>query len=252
MQAYRNSFAEVYDRKWNEFSDVVAPLICDYFEEKGQGLQKRLLDVGCGTGRLAKYFCNEGFRVIGIDRSESMLEHARESCKPFVDSGKAEFIAADAAGFSMRQTFPLITATYDMLNHLEDIDKLRGCFFSVYRLMEREGMFIFDMNTEKGLRQGWHSHSIREDKESLIIMSSYYDEEIKRAWLKNHGFIKQDNGLYMRFEEVVYNTMFPLSTVRSLLMECGFNQIHFARIGDLETPLPEPENEHRVFCVARI
>lgn len=37
----------------------------------------RLIDLGCGTGRLARHFANRGFDCVGVDLSEPMLAEAR-------------------------------------------------------------------------------------------------------------------------------------------------------------------------------
>jgi len=58
------------------------------------------------------------------------------------------------------------------------------------------------------------------------------------------------NGLYERFEETVFNTVFAMETVRQALLDVGWRNVHFARIEDLSTPLVEPENGGRVFIVA--
>jgi SAM-dependent methyltransferase len=38
----------------------------------------RLIDLGCGTGRLARHFADRGFACVGVDLSEPMLAKARE------------------------------------------------------------------------------------------------------------------------------------------------------------------------------
>lgn len=40
-----------------------------------------ILDLGCGHGRDVKYFEDRGYTVVGVDRSEKMLEKAREVCR---------------------------------------------------------------------------------------------------------------------------------------------------------------------------
>ena len=37
-----------------------------------------LIDLGCGTGRLARHFATRGFRVTGVDLSDAMLAEARK------------------------------------------------------------------------------------------------------------------------------------------------------------------------------
>jgi len=43
---------------------------------------KRLLDLGCGTGEHARYFADQGFEVVGVDVSDTMLERAKEDGVP--------------------------------------------------------------------------------------------------------------------------------------------------------------------------
>lgn len=40
---------------------------------------KRLLELACGTGRITGGLLNAGYWVTGIDRSESMLQEARDT-----------------------------------------------------------------------------------------------------------------------------------------------------------------------------
>jgi SAM-dependent methyltransferase len=44
---------------------------------------ERVLDYGCGVGRLVIPFAQRARAVVGIDVSPSMLEHARENCNKF-------------------------------------------------------------------------------------------------------------------------------------------------------------------------
>ncbi len=52
------------------------PELVDLFNKKGV---RRVLDLGCGSGRHLTYLASKGFRVSGIDSSETALSYARES-----------------------------------------------------------------------------------------------------------------------------------------------------------------------------
>lgn len=67
MQAYGAGFARVYNLRWSGFARQVAPLILEYFEVSPfAAANKRVLDLCCGTGQLALYFLEKGYRVVGI------------------------------------------------------------------------------------------------------------------------------------------------------------------------------------------
>jgi hypothetical protein len=113
------------------------------------------------------------------------------------------------------------------------------------------GTFIFDLNTRKGLRR-WNSIQVDEsDPDTLIITRGMYDGESDRAWTKLSGLVKMDHGYYERFEETVFNTVFAMRDVERALLDTGWERVYFARIQDLNTPIAEPEEQGRVFVVAR-
>ena len=61
----------------------------------GIGLEgQRLVDLGTGTGTLARGFAARGCRVVGVDLSASMLAEARRQCEPL--GADIRFVAARA------------------------------------------------------------------------------------------------------------------------------------------------------------
>jgi len=43
---------------------------------------RRILDLGCGTGEHARFLAEQGFEVVGVDASDTMLDRAREGGLP--------------------------------------------------------------------------------------------------------------------------------------------------------------------------
>jgi hypothetical protein len=112
-----------------------------------------------------------------------------------------------------------------------------------------DGFFIFDLNTRKGLKR-WNNVIVDDSEDMLVITRGIYDGVGDRAITRFTGFVSLADRSYQRFDETVYNTVFELEKVKSLLLEVGFGNIYFARIQDLMTPLDKPEEEGRVFIVA--
>lgn len=249
MQAYGRAFAHVYDAKWGGFARQVAPILLDFYAATDIGQKSKLvLDLCCGTGHLALYFLERGYTVVGIDLSEHMLRIAEQKMRTYIHSGQARFVQCDASDFTLNDRFGLVVSTYDSINHLENEESLRRCFRCVRAVSE--GFFIFDLNTRNGLRR-WNSIQVDESSEdALIINRGIYDEHSDKAWIRISGFFRMPNGLYERFEETVYNTVFAMERVRQMLLDVGWQNVYFARIQDLKSPLAEPEKEIRVFAVA--
>ena len=251
MQGYTSSFARIYNRNWAGFATQLAPRILDYYRRESISQQNQtLLDVCCGTGQLAAYFLQQGFRVIGIDLSAGMLHYANENNAAYVQTGQARFIQADAAAFTLDEQVGLVVSTFDALNHLENEAALRHCFECVYAALVEGGCFIFDLNTRIGLRR-WNSISVEDTEEAMIVNRGFYDEQAGRATAHISGFMRTESGGYERFEVTAYNTVFDLSRVKAALEEAGWREVYFARGQDLTTPVAEPESEGRIFIVAQ-
>jgi len=252
-QAYGPVFARVYNQRWAGFALNAAPLLRRYYESTHAGEnERRLLDLCCGTGQMARHFLENGYTVTGIDLSHDMLTWARENNTPFLTAGAAVFIQGDAANFSLEQPVGLVISLFDALNHLPGLTALQSCFQCVKTSLLPDGMFIFDLNTVLGLKKQWTGISADDLPDLFMLNRSIWLEETQRAYVRITGFIRQENGTFDRFEETVFNCAYSLETVRQALLDCGFHTVHIARLADLATPLDEPELENRVFFVATL
>ncbi len=250
MQVYGPVFARVYNTMLVDFVNQVAPRILDFFANTPIGQTNRsVLDLCCGTGQLALHFLGRGYTVVGIDLSEHMLQLARQNASQYLASGQVQFIQGDATRFTLPTQVGLVTSTYDALNHLESLDALRNCFRCVFATLPNGGFFIFDLNTRIGLRR-WNNINVYDRPDTLMILRGIFDGHGDRALTKVSGFARTSDGLYERFEETVFNTVFELRGVREALQDAGWKRVHFARVEDLRTPIDDPESEGRVFVIA--
>jgi len=251
MQGYGRIFSRVYNLLWNDFAKSVSPRIYDFYlaTEAGRA-QQPVLDLCCGTGRLARFFLEKDFRVVGIDLSEHMVAHARENNLEYLVAKQADFIQGNATDFKLDEKFGLVVSTYDALNHLPDEPALQSCFACVRDVLLEEGYFIFDLNTHFGLRH-WNGITVSPGDEVYLINRGMYDDSTIKAWTKITGFVQNESGLYERFEETVYNTVFKTTAVRNWLLEAGFREAYFALVSDLSILIENPEEQKRVFFVAQ-
>ncbi len=249
MQGYGQGFARVYNLKWGGFARQVGPKIIDYYASTPMGqTNKPILDLCCGAGHLAVQFLEKGYPVTGLDLSEHMLGYAKENTRKFIDSGQAKFVQGDASDFTLDERFGLIVSVYDSLNHLDNMQALKNCFACVHAVCD--GVFVFDLNTRAGLNN-WNVMRVDDRSDDVIIIThGFYDGHSNKAWTKFSGFIRTPEGLYERFHEIVFNSVYVMDDVKKALHDIGWKNVHFARIDDLKTPIPDPENEGRVFIVA--
>jgi SAM-dependent methyltransferase len=103
---------------------------------------KRLLDVGCGTGKSFAPMLARGYEVVACDISPSMVELAREQF-----GERAEIFVADMRELPRIDSFDLVTCLDDALNYVLSDDELAGSLEGIARNLRPGGLLIFDLNT---------------------------------------------------------------------------------------------------------
>jgi SAM-dependent methyltransferase len=86
-----------------------------------QSSAQQVLEIGCGTGRVAIALAARGHFVIGIDKSEPMLRRARMKCRklPLTELSNVQFLQHDMVTFDLGMQFQLIIVPYYTFNHLK-------------------------------------------------------------------------------------------------------------------------------------
>lgn len=110
-----------------------------------------LLDLCCGTGHLMQPLLKQGFKVTGLDGSETMLNYAHQNAP------QGEFILGDARTFSLPEHFDGVVSSSASLNHILSIDELKAVFSNVYRVLKPNGLFMFDLNHAQQMEKWWKS-----------------------------------------------------------------------------------------------
>lgn len=69
----------VYDAEspWSAEDEFFCAVIAEFAPEPQRGSSTRVLDVGCGTGRLATGLAGAGYEVTGLDPARASIEFAR-------------------------------------------------------------------------------------------------------------------------------------------------------------------------------
>jgi SAM-dependent methyltransferase len=100
-----------------------------------------VLELACGTGRLALPLAEGGVDVTGLDRSPAMLAAARG--KPGAE--RVTWIEADMTRFATGRTYDAIVLAHNSLLHLHDSAAIVACFERVRDHLAADGRFAFDV-----------------------------------------------------------------------------------------------------------
>ena len=107
----------------------------------------RILELGCGTGRIAIPLLRAGAAIVGIDRSEEMLLRARRRAGRASLARRARFVRGDIRALPFRSTrrFSLVMAPYGILQSLTREQDLAATLRSVAGVLRRGGVFGIDL-----------------------------------------------------------------------------------------------------------
>ena len=241
------SFASVYDmfmdnipyQQWFEY-------ICSLLRE--QGIEDGLvLELGCGTGSMTQLLAENGYDMIGVDCSPQMLQAAVEKRE---ESGlDILYLLQDMREFELYGTVGAVVCVCDSLNYVTGQEDLLQVFRLVNNYLDPGGIFIFDLNTLYKYEEVLGNCTIAEDREeaSFIWENEFYKEE-KINIYQLSIFLREENGLYSKHEEVHYQRAYPLDTVKELVARSGLKLL---QVCDAYTGEPVREDSERICVVCR-
>lgn len=137
-----DAFARYYDL---EFAAYTADI--DLFEQFARRAGPRLLELGCGTGRVLVPLCQRGLAVTGVDVSPAMLEVARRKASDAGVLDRARLVQGDIRdlGELGDERFDLVFSAINSFLHLETLEDQRAALRAVARVLRRDGLFVADL-----------------------------------------------------------------------------------------------------------
>ena len=104
---------EIFSEKGRVFTEPHADMeeIADLFQRDGV---KRILDIGCGTGRHLVYLASKGFQMFGFDASQ----HAIELAEQWLNE---EGLSANMIQYRMEDRFPYEDMLFDAVVSIQVI-----------------------------------------------------------------------------------------------------------------------------------
>lgn len=129
----------------------------------------RVLDVGCGTGRLLHRARESGHngRLCGLDPDPAMLEQARGRTD-------IEWVLADAASGAWNREFDLAVMASHAFQVFIDDDELRGSLRAICTALVDGGRFAFETRHPQARAwEGWNTSSETRSPDGELVHVTY-------------------------------------------------------------------------------
>ena len=172
-----DSFAE-YDAmvNWEERLRRESPFLQGLLRRVGA---RRVLDVGCGTGRHAIHLAEQGFEVVGVDPSQQMIERA------VANAGDIAGASFTRAGFgelraTVEGTFDAIICLGNTLPHILSQGDLVGALDDMAAMIRPGGVLVVQqLNYDRILAQRQRFLGLTEGKrgDTEYLFFRFYDFE---------------------------------------------------------------------------
>lgn len=191
--------AKYYDAVYGAdfgFTDV------PFYLELAQASPGPVLELGCGTGRVALVLARAGFQVVGLEKSPAMLEvfTAKLAQEPPEVSQRIVLAEGDMASFDLGRRFGLILTPFRAFMHLLSTEDQRSCLECVVRHLLPAGRFVldlFDPNLEYIVQRRQAGPCWLLDHESLLANGNI----LRRCHLVQPEPALQQHRLLFKYEE---------------------------------------------------
>lgn len=196
-----------YDNRDNLTADI--PFYVEYATKTGDDV----LELGCGTGRVAIKLAEAGFQVTGLELSDTMIEIFKEKLKNAKDevADKITVVKGNMADFNLGKKYGLIIAPFRAFQALSDEEDIRNSISCIREHLTKDGIFIVNVfRPFKRLDESWcYPETIQwetiDENTGCSIVKKHWGDKIdtqNQIIYPHYAFeITHPNGKFERIED---------------------------------------------------
>jgi glycine/sarcosine N-methyltransferase len=193
---------------------------------KHYGVEK-ILDAACGTGRHSILFSKMGYKVLGVDNNESMLELARKNAK----AGGVKGLRLQVADFLtlcdlIKSRFDTIVCLGNSLPHLVDDEDVLKALRNFFKLLKPGGLLL--------LQTVYFDHYLDSADSAVAVRDGLRNG--RQVTFRRHYEFKGTKVIFhvsiydLHSRELLENFSTPLNPIRRELLEAFLEKVGFTGI----------------------
>jgi ubiquinone/menaquinone biosynthesis C-methylase UbiE len=219
-------FAQYYDAYVKDFDEDLAlyKSLCNTDE--------KILEVGCGTGRVLKSFLQDGFPITGVDISQAMLDVARTKLYEFYQDGRLRLALHNFLQQPLLENYAKVLVTFYTFNYI--LDDPETFLHNIFLTMSDRATLIMDLFypktlTHKALNNVWTTHAFPYQDRVITLK----DKRTFSGEIEERIQIYQEPGKETQITTI--RKYYPPQTIKQLLETVGFTEIRFAEQYDVSS-----------------
>lgn len=195
-----------------EYYDHVGPYRnrkdVQFYVDLAREANGRVLELGCGTGRVLIPTAEAGVDITGLDASLSMLEVCRQKLAslPSTLHKRTWLVQGDFRNFDLEEQYDLITMPFRPFQHLIEVEDQLACLAAVRRHLAPDGRFVFDL----------FNPSIPGLADQSKLEHAQVEDEVTmpdgRRFVRSHKFVKKDFNRQVNDLELIHDVIWPDGT----------------------------------------
>jgi SAM-dependent methyltransferase len=185
----------------------------------------KILEVGCGTGRVLKKFLEHDFLITGIDISPEMLEIAASKLSFYLNEKKLTLSILDLSTKRMKESYDTVLITFYTFNYI--LKKPEAFLHNLYNSVSDKGKVVFDLFypksfSDESISGKWFETIINAENRTILLKDK---REIKsNIEIRNQIYIEEGNKIKIDTER----RYFPPDEMKNLLLQAGFKNVFFS------------------------
>ena len=144
MVSYGDSWADIYDAVHSHLEHVPHLNDISFWVEEARASGGPVLELGCGTGRVAIPIAQAGGPIVGLDNSARMLRTARAKARRLeLSADLLRFVHGDMRTFRLKRKFNLVIIPFRSFLLLLSVAEQRQALATIKRHLAPDGRLIF-------------------------------------------------------------------------------------------------------------
>ncbi len=222
------------DARWAE-----APTVAQYVKDiAGLGSGAKVLDAGCGLGRISVELAALDLDVTGVDIIQSELDAARESAE--AEGVPLTLINHDLRTFHAPQQFDCAVNLYTSFGYCSTIEEDMQILRNIADSVKPGGTFIMECTSRETAVMYW-TPGEEFERAGYRVVTHF---EVVGAWEGLRSQWTLYSGDKQVVDHVFIQRLYPASFLRDKLLEFGFSKAEV--FGDYDK---SPYDEHAITMV---
>jgi len=200
-----------YDEEFRFYDDLLRKNHC-----------MKILEVGCGSGMLARRFLANGYDYTGLDVAKEMLDIAREEVQQDV------FVQSDMRHLRFDQQFDAVLITGRSLAYVTDNKGIMETLTGIHNALKENGLFVFGVFEAQGIFENFGDfEQTIELPNKTIQRISKLEKNLETGWTWNWQarYIIESNGEKTEHDDQTTLRAFTKDEILLFLKLTGFEVV---------------------------